>query len=68
MYSICCSLPKPDFKEELTPDEFKRFCSLVNQYRKQGYSATDAQTRAFSDVLSEGIPFKAANTISHRQY
>lgn len=54
--SICCTLPKPDFKE-LTPDEKKVFCRMVYVLRKRGYSVADAQAVAYRKVLEASIPF-----------
>jgi len=55
MISICCTLPKPDYKAELTPEEFKKFCMLVYVQRSKGYQLEEAQTRAYSTVLAESI-------------
>ena len=45
-------------QRRVTPEEFKRFCYLVNQFKKQHYSIPDAQLRAYSQVMSNAIPFK----------
>jgi len=56
MISICCTQPKPDYND-LLPEQKKRFCFLVFQYRKKGYTIPEAQERAYSQMLSEEIPF-----------
>jgi len=67
MISICCTELKPDYKKEFTPEEFQKFCKLVNQFSKQRYNLVSAQTMAYSKVLVESIPFKAAPDVSSRQ-
>jgi hypothetical protein len=37
MYSICCTLPKPDYTD-LHPEQKKRFGFLVHELRKKGYT------------------------------
>jgi hypothetical protein len=59
MISICCTLPKPDFKD-LLPEQHKRFGFLVSRYRKFGYPLPEAQKRAYAQVLVELIPFEDA--------
>jgi hypothetical protein len=56
MISICCTEPKPDYKI-LSHDEYREFCHLVHQLRKQGYPLKDAQDKAYHQVLVESIPF-----------
>lgn len=55
MTSICCTIPKPEYKAELTPEEFKKFCMLVHVLRRKGFHLGEAQTRAYSTVLAESI-------------
>jgi hypothetical protein len=54
--SVCCTLPKPDY-QDILPEQKKRFCFLVYQYRKKGCLLPDAQARAYSQLWSEEIPF-----------
>lgn len=54
--SICCTEPKPDYKE-LTPYEKKVFCRMVYVLRKRGYLVADAQAIAYGKVLEESISF-----------
>jgi hypothetical protein len=56
MYSICCTLPKPDYND-LLPEQKQRFGFLVHQLRKKGYLLPEAQERAWSQLWSEEIPF-----------
>jgi hypothetical protein len=56
MISICCTEPKPDYKKELTPEDYKKFCQLVNMLKKQGDRLEVAQEKAYSIVMVENIP------------
>ena len=58
MISICCTLPKPDYRDPST-EESKKFCRLVYLLKKRGYSIKDAQAVAYRKVLENGIPFDA---------
>lgn len=58
MYSICCTLPEPDFKSELTKEELQQFGKLVCELRKQGHSLKSAQLIAYSEVMSDSVPFE----------
>jgi len=51
------TVPTPDYKTELTPEEKQRFGYLVHVYRKQGYALADAQNKAYFEVLAQSIPF-----------
>jgi len=42
MISICCTLPKPNYTD-LLPEQKQRFGFLVHQYRKKGYTISEAQ-------------------------
>ncbi len=57
MISICCTPPKPDYKE-LSTEERKIFCRLVYLLRKKGYQITAARKIAYTRVLSESITFQ----------
>jgi len=56
MISICCTEPKPDYKKELTPEEHKKFCQLVNMLRTKGDRLEVAQEKAYAMVMVESIP------------
>lgn len=43
-----------------TPEEKQRFCSLVHDLRKQGFSLEAAQELAYSRVLCDDTPFEPA--------
>jgi hypothetical protein len=58
MISICCTELKPDYKAELTPEEFEKFCYLVHTFKKKGERLADAQVKAYSQVLNNSIPFQ----------
>jgi hypothetical protein len=54
MISICCTPEKPDYND-LLPEQKQRFGFLVHQLRKNGYTVTEAQERAYFQMLSEEI-------------
>jgi hypothetical protein len=56
MISICCTEPKPDYKN-LSHEEYQKFCRLVNVLRRKGHQLEEAQDRAYHQVLEESIPF-----------
>jgi glutamate-1-semialdehyde aminotransferase len=56
MISICCTLPKDDYKD-LLPEQKQRFGNLVHQLRKKGILLPEAQARAYSQMWSEEIHF-----------
>lgn len=56
-YSICCTLPPPDYNELCGKDK-QKFGFLVNQLRKQGKSLKEAQKIAHQRVTCDSIPFE----------
>jgi hypothetical protein len=56
MIKICCTEPKPDYKD-LIPEDKKRFGFLVHQLRKKGYKLAEAQEMAYIQLWNEEIPF-----------
>ena len=56
MVSICCTEPKPDYKKELTPEEYKKFCKLVHMLKQKGDRLEVAQEKAYSMVMVESMP------------
>ena len=54
--SICCTPPPPDI-DSLLPAERQRFGKLVHELHKQGYDLQSAQTRAYSQILNESVPY-----------
>ena len=56
MISICCTEPKPDYKKDLHPEEYKKFCQLVHMLKQKGDRLEVAQEKAYSIVMVESIP------------
>lgn len=55
-YSVCCTLPPPDYSE-LCGEDKQKFGYMVHILRKQGKSLEEAQKVAYQKVTCDSIPF-----------